>query len=184
MTIRDFRSLESDRVSNGEFELFTANPSRDNVRRNYEDNPLPYNVPKRVLSLGLTLAEPVFEADANQDPENILNDFAHAELRFEKDQGRTTVLKSHLKQFYTSENTRLRYAAFDDGTNSGNTKVYVAAVYHLTRVHNAPIILQPDERFNFVLEFDETSAFPATANATNEIGAFIQLARPPISDTV
>jgi len=182
--LRDYRDLTTDNLQNNVLRFFPPNPeNRDSVTRNYEDNPLPRNTRKQVLGIGFNFNKIVQEERGRVNPVALENSITHAEFRFKKDQGREIKIEQHLKRFMNTCELNAEHEAFNDGTNDGSLDYLCLPSMPLYRVADpADLILGPDERFEFEIEFDDVSGIPAKADYNNvlQIGAYLQINRDPM----
>mgnify|MGYP006278954293 CR=1 FL=1 len=179
-TVRDAQPLTQEEISDNRLELFPPNPNRDNVRRNYEQNPFPRNLPVRFLAYGFAVDRPYIEAASGVTPEEFMNQLKRAAVEVRRQEGDKRVIRHHMSQLVDWEKIGLEYAAFDDGTDSGST----TAVNFRTKVlHRIPdpdkVSLKPDERFELTIRFDAESDIPAEADLELYLYGFLQISHPP-----
>jgi hypothetical protein len=160
--------------------FFLANPAtRDDIKRNYQNQPYKGHKYKRPLAIGFVFNNVIIEQDANHDPRQIVNAMRHTSVIYKTDDGSTKQLEHH-GGFYTGRGYRSTSAAFDDGTNAGSTVAMYAGGPFLVRVPDDQDLVVPGtgETFELEMHFDDTTAIPAAADTDLEVQAFISLAIP------
>lgn len=182
-TVRDFQELSSENLTNDQLTLFPVNPDRDAIARNYESNPLPRNIPYRILSVGFTLNRPTLETASGVDPVGIKNALRSAVLHVDRAEGDTTVLKLPFQQLWAWHKIKTLFASYDNGTNSDEIVVVNMGSSFIHRLPDPnKVALRPNERFEFKVYFEgETVGFiPSNSDLTISLGCFLQIAHPPI----
>lgn len=179
-TVRDTQDLTQENISDNRLELFPPNPTRDNVARNYEQNPFPRNLPVRFLAYGFGINKPYIEEASGVTPELFMNQLKRTAVEVRRQEGDKRVIRHHMSQLVDWEKVGIEYAAADDGTN----EVSLTAVNFRTKLfHRLPdpdkVSLKPDERFELTIRFDAESNIPAEADLTVGLIGFIQVAHPP-----
>lgn len=179
-TVRDAQPLTQEEITDNRIELFPPNPTRNNVRRNYEQNPFPRNLPVRILGLGFAIDKPYIEEASGVDPEAFMNELKTCAVEVRRQEGDKRVIRLHMSQFIGWDRVPLEYAAYDDGTNEGSiTAVNVRA----TPIYRIPdpdkVSLKPDERYEVTLRFNAETDIPAEADLEVYIYGFLQVAHPP-----
>jgi len=179
-TVRDAQPLTQENISDNRLELFLPNPDRNNVRRNYEQNPFPRNLPVRFLAYGFVLDKPYIEAASGVTPEEFMNQLKRAAVEVRRQEGDKRVIRHHMSQLVDWEKIGIEYAAFNDGTDDGET---TAVNFRTKPFHRIPdpdkVSLKPDERFELTIRFDDDSNIPAEADLETYLYGFIQVAHPP-----
>ncbi|AFJ21500.1 gp45 [Salisaeta icosahedral phage 1] len=179
-TIRDHVPLTQEEFQGDTISLFNSNPNRDKILRNYTDNPLPYNIRKRIVGMGFRIDPIVVEAATGVDPEALINSLAHVGVKLTRDQNAKTVMRYHIKQLMNFNQVHLVTAAFNDGTNSGSKEAAIFLSTPIVRLPDADqLTLKPDERFDLELKFDDKTGIPAAADWSGTIGAFLQITHEP-----
>lgn len=175
--LRDFRPLTQENLDGNTIRFFPPNPAnRDSVGRNYEDNPLPRNTPKRIVSVGFSFNKLSIETATGVDPVGLINNLSHSEVRIETDQGRTIAKELHIKRFLDfSAIEHERVVSLDGTTVVDHATLPVEPLFRVDDSQNLNI--GPDERFEFEVEMRETNAIPAAADTDLELGAFLQVVR-------
>ena len=193
--VRDARPLTSEELDGDTLRFFLRNPSRNEVLRNYVQNPLPNQKEKRILAMGFAPLAWVVQSATNVDPIALRNALANAGVIFRKNNGRETVMRAHLRQLMSQESWDLLYAAFDDGTNSSETTELFCPTDPLVQLTDPgeptpgrsgsrgqggeihDMTLEGDEQFELEIVFDEndTDAIPAQADLEIYMGAFLQV---------
>lgn len=179
-TVRDAQPLTQEEIVDNRIELFPPNPVRNNVYRNYEQNPFPRNLPVRMLAMGFGINKPYIETVANVDVELFMNELKRAAVEVRRQEGDKRVIRLHMSQFFDWHTAKLQYASFDDGTDSGATYAVNMGTTVLYRLPDPDkISLKPDERYEVTIVFNDETDIPAEADLEVFLYGFIQVAHPP-----
>lgn len=182
-TVRDARPLTEEELDGDTLRFFLTNPSRNEVLRNYVNNPLPGGKEKRVLAMGFHPFSPVIQDVSGVTPIDLMNALANAGVIFRKQNGRETVLRAQLRQFMPQIDFDLEYAAVDDGTDSNSTTELFAATKPLVQLPDPgedgntdhDFTLEFDEKFELEIVFADKGPIPAKADLEIYMGAFLQV---------
>jgi len=174
-TLHDTQDLSSDNITNDILELFPPNPTADPVARNYDDNPLPGNYAKRIVSLGFGFTYPILSPATGITPITVMNTLKHAAVVLSRGDRQKQIIRGHLSDYVEFDKFEIETASYDDGTNADDTYVVVMKSTPLARLadsKNPNFVLDPDERFTLQIEFDDVTGIPSDTdwgNATNGV---------------
>jgi hypothetical protein len=184
-TIRDARPLTQEELDGDTIRFFQRNPARNEVLRNYVQNPLPNPKTKRFLAIGFAPLAPIVQSSANVDPLALRNALADAGVVLRKQNGRETVMRAQLRQLMPQSAFDVEYAAFDDGTNEGETTELFCPTVPLTQLADPgepgnlthDMSVEGDEQFELEIVFnsDKTSAIPSEDDLSIDMGAFVEI---------
>ena len=185
-TIRDARPLTSEALDGNTLQFFQRNPTTNEVLRNYVQNPLPGPQRKRILAMGFAPLALIVQDISGVNPITLRNALADAGVVFRKNNGRETVMRAQLRQLMPQNAFDVLHAAFDDGTDAGETNELVLPTSPLTQLPNPgepgnsdhDFTLDGDEQFELEIVFADTNPIPAKADLEIYMGAFMQLINP------
>jgi len=178
---RDAQELASDgaQFSSSKLRFFPPTASQSNVDSNYEKNPLPKNRAYDILGLGIGWSLGNWRIDPSAQgtlPEGLaetINGATHARLLFETSQ-KTELVDEHLST--SSAVQGIDYcveASSSGGTGDGFLRQVKFPSTLVTR-RSDPYTIEPQETFDFEVEFESTSWLPTKAEWQSALpGGFV-----------